>query len=114
MVVFLLLVAFERREVLTASHNYGRRLRWSIISPSRKIQVPVAASLFVRMTVAVGGCGGPPAPTQLVSFHFHSMLTRSSSASLKDKDSEPLRRYVDILADGIDQTLVLEILHESN
>jgi hypothetical protein len=99
-VLFLLHVAFERREVLTASHNYGRRLRGSVISPSRKIQMPVAASLFVRMTVAVSGCGGHPAPTQLVSFHFHSMPARSSSASLKDKGSEPLRRYVDILADG--------------
>ena len=96
--------------MLTASHHYGRRLRWSFSSPSRKIQVPVAASLFV----AVGGCGGPPAPTQLVSSHFHSMLARSSSASLEDKDSELLRRYVDILADGINQTLVLETLHESN
>jgi hypothetical protein len=112
-VLFLLLVAFERREVLTASHNYGCRLRWSVISPSRKIQVPVATSLFVRMTVAVGGCGGPPAPTQLVSFIFIRCWLvpppHLSRARTQNHYGATLT-----LADGIDQTLALETLHESN
>jgi hypothetical protein len=110
-VLFLLLVAFER-EVLTASHNYGCRLRWSVISPSRKIQVPVATSLFVRMTVAVGGCGADlRLPRSLFRFIRCWLVPppRLSRARTQNHYGATLT-----LADGIDQTLALETLHESN